>query len=106
MLYLTIAIIAEIIGSTALKAANGFTNLLPSVIGFAGFGVALFFFGLAIKTIPLGIAYAIWSGIGIASLTVIGLFIFKQSVDLPGLVGICLIIAGVLVINTLSSSVH
>lgn len=104
-LYLTIAIVAEVIATSALKASEGFTNLIPSLIVAVGYGVAFYFLSLVLKTIPVGIAYAIWSGLGIVLISVIGLVLFQQKLDLAAIIGMGLIIAGVLVINLFSSSV-
>ena len=103
-LYLTIAILAEVIGTSALKAAEGFTRPLPSLVVVAGYGTAFYFLSLALKFIPVGIAYAIWSGVGVALITLIGWLLFKQRLDLPALGGITLIVAGVVVIQ-LSSTI-
>lgn len=105
MAYLIIAIMGEVIGTSALKASNGFTQLTPTLISLAGFAIALFFLSVALKTIPIGIAYAIWSGVGIIAISLIGLFIYKQTFDIPALLGIGLILAGVLVINMMSSTI-
>jgi small multidrug resistance pump len=104
-LYLTIAIVAEVIATSALKASEGFTNLIPSLIVAVGYGVAFYFLSLVLKTIPVGIAYAIWSGLGIVLISVIGLVLFQQKLDLAAIIGMGLIIAGVVVINVFSSSV-
>ena len=98
-LYLAIAIVAEVVGTTFLKSAAGFTRLLPSLAVVAGYGTAFFFLSLVLKSIPVGIAYAIWSGIGIALISLIGWFYYDQRLDLPSIFGICLIMAGVVVIN-------
>ena len=103
-LYLFIAITGEVIGTSALKASEGFTRLVPSVVTVIGFAIAFYFLALTLKTIPIGIAYAIWSGVGIIMISVIGYFFFGQVLDLPAWIGIGLIIAGVIVINMLSSS--
>ena len=104
-LYLAIAIVAEVIGTSALKAAEGFTRPLPSLVVIVGYGAAFYFLSLALKTIPVGIAYAIWSGIGVALITLIGWVVFKQRLDAPALFGLALIIAGVAVIQFFSSAV-
>jgi small multidrug resistance pump len=104
-LYLTIAIVAEVIATSALKASEGFTNLIPSLIVAVGYGVAFYFLSLVLKTIPVGIAYAIWSGLGIVLISVIGLVLFQQKLDLAAIIGMGLIIAGVVVINVFSTSV-
>jgi small multidrug resistance pump len=103
--YLFIAIAGEVIGTSALKASEGFTRLLPSAITVIGFAVAFYFLSLTLKVIPIGIAYAVWSGVGIVIISVIGYFYFKQSLDLPALIGITMIVAGVIVINVSSNSI-
>lgn len=104
-LYLAIAITGEVIGTSALKASEGFTRLGPSVLTGIGYVVAFYFLALTLKTIPVGIAYAIWAGVGIVLIALIGFFVFGQRLDWAALFGIGLIIAGVIVINTLSNSV-
>lgn len=103
-LYLAIAISGEIIGTTALKASNGFTNIGSSLIAVVGYGVAFYFLALVLKIIPVGIAYAIWSGAGVAIIALIGLFAFGQKLDIAGIIGISLIVAGVIVLNVFSST--
>ena len=103
-LFLAIAIVAEVIGTSALKAAEGFTRLWPSLIVVVGYGIAFYFLSLALKVIPVGIAYAIWSGVGVALITLIGWWLFKQRLDVPALAGIALIVAGLVVIQ-LSTSI-
>jgi len=104
-LFLTIAIIAEVIATSALKSVEGFTKLWPSVIVVAGYGVAFYFLSMTLKTIPVGIAYAIWSGLGITLVSIIGYFFYKQSLDFPAILGLGLILAGVVVINVFSTTV-
>lgn len=104
-LFLTIAVIAEVIATSALKSVEGFTRFWPSAIVVLGYGVAFYFLSLTLKTIPVGIAYAIWSGLGITLVSVIGYFVYKQSLDLPAILGLLLILTGVLVINVFSKSV-
>lgn len=103
-LYLAIAIVAEVIGTSALKAAEGFTRLLPSLVVIAGYSTAFYFLSLALKAIPVGIAYAIWSGVGVALITLIGWIVFKQRLDAPALAGLALIVAGVVVIQFFSAA--
>ena len=103
-LYLAIAIVAEVIGTSALKAAEGFTRPLPSLVVVVGYGAAFYFLSLALKAIPVGIAYAIWSGVGVALITLIGWIVFKQRLDAPALVGLALIVAGVVVIQFFSGA--
>lgn len=98
--YLGIAIVAEVIGTSALKATESFTRLAPSLIVLASYALAFYFFALALRGIPIGVAYAVWSGAGIALITLIGWVVFKQVMDAPALVGIGLIVLGVAVIKT------
>lgn len=104
-IFLSIAILAEVIATSALKSSEGFTKLLPSMIVIIGYGVSFFFLSLTLNTIPVGIAYAIWSGTGIILISLIGYFFFKQTLDLQAITGIILIISGVIVINLFSKSV-
>ena len=104
--YLGLAIVGEVIGTSALKASEGLTRLGPSLLATIGFAAALYFLGLTLRTIPVGVAYAIWSGAGIVVISLIGYFAFGQVLDPAALVGIGLIMAGVLVINTLSEAGH
>jgi small multidrug resistance pump len=104
-IYLAVAIISEVIATTSLKAAENFTRPLPSVITVVGYIITFWFLSLALKTMPTGIAYAIWSGVGIVLITVLSWILFKQSLDLPALIGMGLIILGVIVINLFSTSV-
>ncbi len=104
-LYLGIAIVFEVVATSALKESEGFTRLLPSVAAIAGYGIALFFLALPLRTLPVGVVYAIWSGAGIVLITAIGYFIFGQKLDVPALAGIALILAGVLTINLFSDTV-
>ena len=104
-LYLGIAIVAEVIATSALKSAEGFTRLAPSLVVLVGYITAFYFLSLTLKTIPVGLAYAIWSGVGIVLIALIGWLVLGQPLDIPALIGIGLIIAGVIVINGLSRSV-
>lgn len=104
-LYLMIAIVAEVLATSALKASDEFTKLWPSVGTVVGYVVAFYCLALVLKTMPVGIAYAIWSGVGITLITIVGYFFFKQSLDLPAIIGIIMIISGVMVINVFSNSV-
>jgi small multidrug resistance pump len=103
-LYLAIAIVAEVIGTSALKAAEGFTRPLPTLVVIVGYGIAFYCLSLALKVIPVGIAYAIWSGVGVALITLIGWVVFKQRLDVAALAGIGLIVAGVVVIQAFSGA--
>ncbi len=103
-LYLSIAIVAEVIGTSFLKSAEGFTRLVPSVVVIVAYVVAFFFLGLALKTLPVGIAYAIWAGAGVALIALVGYAVFDQPLDTPAIVGIVLIVIGVAVINLFSKT--
>ena len=103
--YLVIAIIAEVIGTSALKASEEFTRFWPSVMVIAGYGVAFYFLSLALKTIPLGITYAIWAGMGIVLVAIVGIVFFKQIPDLPAIIGMSLIVAGVVIIHLYSKTI-
>ncbi|MCU0951359.1 MAG: multidrug efflux SMR transporter [Burkholderiaceae bacterium] len=103
-LYLAIAIVCEVIGTSALKATEGFTRIGPSIVVVIGYGLAFYFLSLTLKTVPVGVAYAIWSGAGVALITLIGWLVFKQRLDLPAVLGILLIVAGVVVIQFFSQA--
>ncbi|EPG2373757.1 multidrug efflux SMR transporter SsmE, partial [Serratia marcescens] len=104
---LTMAIVAEVIATTMLKASEGFTRLWPSLLVVLGYGVAFWGLSMVVKSMPLGIVYAIWSGMGIVLVSVAAVFVYQQKLDWPAIVGMGLIIAGVLVINLLSkATVH
>lgn len=103
--YLLIAIVAEVIATSALKSAEGFTKLGPSVIVVIGYAIAFFCLSLTLRTLPVGIAYAIWSGVGIVLVTGFAWIYYGQKLDLAALIGLGLIIAGVVVINLMSKSV-
>lgn len=103
-LYLAVAITAEVIATSALRAAEGFTVLVPSAIAIVGYVVAFYFLSLTLKTMPVGVAYAIWSGVGIVVVSIVALVLYKQVLDLPALLGMGLIMAGVVVINLFSKT--
>ncbi len=103
-LFLGIAIICEIIATTALKKSAEFTKLLPTVITIIGYLGAFYFLSFAIRTIPVGIAYAIWSGVGIVLITIVGAIFFKQIPDLPAIIGLAFIIVGVVILNLFSKT--
>lgn len=106
-LLLLAAIGCEVGATTALNYTHQFTKLIPSVITVVGYVASFYLLSMALRTIPIGIAYALWSGLGIVVITVIGVLAFKQTPDLPALIGIALIMAGVMVINLCSHmSVH
>lgn len=103
-IYLLIAIVFETIATSALKSSEQFTKLIPSIITIVGYVSAFYFLSLTLKTMPVGIAYAIWSGVGIVLITIAGIFLFKQKPDLPAIIGMVLIVAGVVVINVFSKT--
>lgn len=102
--FLLLAIVSETIATSTLKSSEGFSRLWPSVITVIGYFAAFYFLSLTLRTIPVGIAYAIWSGIGVVLITLVGWFIFGQKLDLPALTGMGLIVAGVVVMNVFSAS--
>ncbi|MFQ3324664.1 MAG: small multidrug resistance pump [Pseudomonadales bacterium] len=104
-LYLALAIITEVIGTSALKASKEFTAVGPTVIVAIGYSLSFYFMTLALRTIPIGITYAIWSGIGIVMIAVVGFYLYKEVPDVPAIIGMGLIIAGVAVIHLFSKTV-
>jgi small multidrug resistance pump len=105
-LYLIVAITGEVIGTTALKASEGFTRAGPAALVVIGYAVAFYFLALVLRYIPLGVTYAIWAGSGVAAVTLIGWVVYGQRLDWPAIIGIGLIIAGVLVLNLWSGVTH
>lgn len=103
-IHLIIAVIAETIGTTALQASSQFTKLVPSLVVVVAYGTSFYFLGLTLKVMPVGIVYAIWSGLGILLIAAIGYLVFRQSLDLPAVIGLALIIAGIAVINLFSKT--
>ncbi|WP_294281929.1 SMR family transporter [uncultured Chryseobacterium sp.] len=101
-IYLLLAIICEIIATKFLKKSEGFTRLLPSAITIIGYSVAFYFLSITLRHIPVGITYAIWSGVGIVAITIIGIIAFKQIPDWPAIIGMALIIIGVIIIHLFS----
>lgn len=104
-LYLFLAICGEIVGTSALNATQGFKHLQPLIGVVLGYAVAFFFLSLVLRGMPMGIAYAIWSGVGIVLITLVGYLFFDQQLDAPALLGLALIIAGVMVVNLFSKTV-
>ncbi|MBC15631.1 multidrug resistance protein; DLP12 prophage [Pseudodesulfovibrio profundus] len=100
--YLAIAIVAEVVGTTAMQASEGFTKPIPSIVVVVGYGVAFYFLSLVLRTIPMGIAYAIWAGLGIVLIALTGVVLYKQTLDVPAMIGMGLIVAGVAIINIFS----
>ena len=104
-IYLAIAIISEVIATSCLKAAEGFTRFWPSLVVVVGYLLAFYLLSLTLKTIPVGVAYAIWSGVGIVLIALSGWLFLGQSLDTPAVIGLTLIVAGVIVINVFSRTV-
>jgi multidrug transporter EmrE-like cation transporter len=104
-LYLAIAIVAEVIATSALKSSLAFTRLAPSVVVIVGYSIAFYFVSLTLQAIPVGITYAIWSGVGIVLITLVAWVLHGQVLDAAAIVGLGLIVAGVAVLNLFSSSV-
>ena len=104
-LILFLAIVFETVATSFLKHSEQFTKLVPSVLTVLGYAAAFYCLSVVLKSIPVGIAYAIWSGVGIILIALIGFFVFKQNLDLAAVIGLALIIAGVVVINVFSNSV-
>jgi small multidrug resistance pump len=101
---LFLAIVAEVVATSFLKASEGFSRLLPSVIVVIGYAAAFFFLSLTLKSLSVGVAYAIWSGVGIVLIAAIGWLAFGQRLDVPAMLGMAMIIAGVVVINVFSKA--
>ncbi len=104
--YLAIAVIAEVAATSALKASDEFTKLFPSCMVVLGYGVAFYFMTLILRTIPIGITYAMWSGLGIVLVALVGIYFFQEVPDVPAVIGMGLIIAGVIVMNVFSKTVN
>jgi len=103
-LLLGIAIVTEVIGTSALKSAEGFTRPLPSVIVIISYSISFYLLSLCLRSIPVGVVYAVWSGVGIVLLALIGAFYFNQTLDKPAVIGVSLILSGVVVINLFSNT--
>jgi small multidrug resistance pump len=103
-IFLGVAIVSEVIGTSALKASEGFTRLWPSLIVVVGYLSAFYFLSLTLKTMPIGVAYAIWSGAGVALIALIAWALYGQALDVPAIIGLSLIVAGVVVLNVFSST--
>jgi small multidrug resistance pump len=104
-IYLAIAIVSEVIATSSLKTAEGFTRWVPSLLVVIGYASSFYFLSLTLRTIQLGVAYAIWSGVGVALVTLIGWTIYHQSLNIAAIIGITLIISGVIVLMLFSRTV-
>ena len=103
-LFLAIAIVSEITATSALKASAGFTRIVPSIVVVIGYLLSFYFLSLTLKAIPIGIAYAIWAGLGIVLLAIIGWVVYDQELDAAAIVGMSFILAGVLILNLFSKT--
>lgn len=102
-IYLALAIVAEVFGTSALKATEGFTRLWPSVIVVVSYCLSFYMLGLVLRSMPVGIAYAFWAGLGIVLVTLVGILVYGEKPDLPALLGLAMIVGGVIVIQVFSS---
>lgn len=102
--FLAAAICFEVVATSALKASEGFSRFWPSVLVVGGYALAFYFLALTLRTIPVGIAYAIWAGAGVALITLIGWLVFNQTLDLAAIIGILFIVVGVLILNVFSKA--
>lgn len=103
-LYLALAIVAEVAATSALKASEEFSKIGPSIVVIAGYGVAFYLLTLVLRTMQVGVTYAVWSGLGVVLVSIVSMFLYGQIPDTPAIVGMTLIVVGVLVINVLSST--
>lgn len=103
-IFLGVAIVAEVVATSGLKASEGFTRLWPSLLVIAGYAIAFYFLSMTLKEIPVGLAYAIWAGLGIVLVAFIGWLVYGQTLDAASVIGMALIIAGVVVINVFSTA--
>lgn len=101
--FLALAIVAEVVATSALKASEEFSRLWPSVLVVVGYGLAFYLLSLALRTLPVGIAYAFWAGLGIVLVTLIGIVVYGERPDLPAILGLSMIVGGVVVIQVFSS---
>ncbi len=104
-IFLGFAIVAEVVATSALKASQEFTQLLPSIVVVLGYGIAFYFLSIVLRTLPVGITYAIWSGLGIVLVTLVSMIIYRQIPDLAAVIGMMLIVSGVVVIHLFSKTV-
>lgn len=102
--YLGLAIFSEVVATASLKSTEGFTRLMPSIVVLVGYSAAFYFLSLTLDTIPIGVAYAVWSGVGVATITLVSFVLYDQKIDAAGLIGIGLIVAGVVVLRLFSEA--
>jgi len=103
-LYLAVAIISEVIATSSLKSSQEFTKLIPSVVVVVGYGISFYCLSMVLKSIPVGVTYAIWSGLGIVLISIVGVLFFQQNLDAAAIIGMSLIILGVVIIHGFSAS--
>lgn len=103
-IYLSLAIFSEVLATASLKSTEGFTKIWPSVLVLVGYSAAFYFLSMTLDSIPIGVAYAIWSGVGVAAITLVSIFFLDQKIDTAGFIGIGLIVAGVIVLRLFSES--
>lgn len=104
-IFLLVAIIAEVVATSALKASDGFTKIIPSLLVVIGYGLAFYCLSLTLRSIPIGVAYAIWSGLGIVLITLVAWWYFDQKLDTPAIIGMSFIVSGVIIMNIFSKAV-
>ena len=104
-LALAIAIVAEVIATSTMKATNEFTRFWPSLVVVLGYGTGFYFMTISMRVLPIGIMYALWSGVGILVVSIMGWVIYRQALDIPAIIGMSFIVAGVVVINVFSKSI-
>lgn len=104
-LFLSLAIIFEVVGSSFLKVSHGFSKPGPTAVTLGAYLVSFYFFSLALKSLSLGLGYAVWAGFGIVLTAIVSVTVFKQKMDLPGIIGIVFIVAGVVILNFFSKSI-
>jgi len=102
--YLGLAIFSEVVATASLKSTEGFTRLVPSIVVLVGYSAAFYFLSLTLDTIPIGVAYAVWSGVGVATITLVSFVLYDQKINAAGLIGIGLIVAGVIVLRLFSEA--
>ena len=102
--YLGLAIFSEVVATASLKSTEGFTRLVPSIVVLVGYSAAFYFLSLTLDTIPIGVAYAVWSGVGVATITLVSFVLYDQKIDVAGLIGIGLIVTGVIVLRLFSEA--
>ncbi len=103
-IYLGLAIFSEVVATASLKSTEGFTRLVPSIVVLVGYSAAFYFLSLTLDTIPIGVAYAVWSGVGVATITLVSFVLYDQKIDAAGLIGIGLIVAGVVILRLFSEA--